>query len=132
MSFGFGASKSWISRIGEALLQLVHTLNGRFCRYGGEEFLGLFFDKDLDYIIDCANEIQCAVRRLELRSACKVSQYVTISLGLSVHPDLRNERDLIHLIEESDEALYHAKNNGRNQWAVYQEREREAYEDSCG
>jgi diguanylate cyclase (GGDEF)-like protein len=44
---------------------------------------------------------------------------ITISIGLALMPD--HGRDVNHLIEKADRAMYRAKDSGRNQVQVWQE-----------
>ena len=88
-----------------------------FCgRYGGEEFLIVLTETDLkdarifaDRIRSCVEE--CLV--LDLGSGRKFK--VTVSIGLAEH--LKNE-GIDRTISRADEAMYKAKNNGRNRVEV--------------
>jgi diguanylate cyclase (GGDEF)-like protein len=80
-------------------------------RYGGEEFLVLLPESDL------RNSIQIAERiRLRVAEASFPTQVgnlsITISLGVCELAD--NIQDLKSLIARADQALYNAKNAGRN------------------
>ncbi len=78
-------------------------------RYGGEEFLMLLPETDLVGAYSIAERIRKAVEQ-ETR--------VTISLGVSAyHGGMKNAEELINT---ADEALYRAKQNGRNRVEVYQ------------
>jgi len=81
-------------------------------RIGGEEFLILFENCDPAMVKDVANRIRKKVQESDLffRDANKFN--VTISLGFCcVIPKDLNKKDLLKI---ADDALYKAKNGGRN------------------
>ena len=65
-------------------------------------------------IIGLALKIRSAVADLRIEHAyVEVSQYVTVSMGVAcTYPDTHNS--VKELYEEADQALYMAKENGRN------------------
>ncbi len=102
----------------EVLKNLANIIRGTvrlsdvICRYGGEEFLIICPDMD----------IEVASKRAEvLRS--KVEQYIlpiaggiTVSVGVATFP--RHGNTLEKVIEKADEALYKAKKAGRNRVVI--------------
>lgn len=84
-------------------------------RYGGEEFVVLLPETDANGAYAVATNIFKAIERLMIpHEKSTVSQYVTISLGLTVY---RGEQDISKeaLLGIADQALYKAKILGRNQ-----------------
>jgi diguanylate cyclase (GGDEF)-like protein len=75
----------------------------RVFRYGGEEFLVLLPETDLP---------DACVEAERLRRAVESDGRVTISLGVSAYGDAAQTGEA--LIMKADEALYRAKQNGRN------------------
>ncbi|MDH5765702.1 MAG: GGDEF domain-containing protein, partial [Gammaproteobacteria bacterium] len=93
-------------------------------RYGGEEFVIALPNSD----VEVATEI--SERLLTTISSEKHDFYgnelsITVSIGLTAfnageHNEAANADDLaVLLVEQADNALYQAKNNGRNQIVVY-------------
>lgn len=85
------------------------------CRYGGEEFILLlpYGDKELAYLL--AESIR--VRLMEAESP--IGRPVTLSLGIAARPqDGANAAAVVHC---ADEALYRAKESGRNRAVVYRQ-----------
>jgi diguanylate cyclase (GGDEF)-like protein len=83
-------------------------------RYGGEEFIVLLPDTDLDGGVKTAEKIRKAIEEETYKGDVEVA--ITISLGVA---QLQNEKIINDLIRKSDEALYKAKNNGRNRVESY-------------
>jgi len=80
-----------------------------FARYGGEEFIILLPDTDLNGAIQVAEKIRKAIESTPYQGDVEVS--ITVSLGVA---QLQNEKILNKLIQRADEALYRAKEYGRN------------------
>ncbi len=81
-------------------------------RWGGEEFLILLPDTDLDQ----AHEIAERLRSYVETNPAPTNIQITISLGIAVIRQHGNS--LESLITAADHALYTAKKNGRNQVAI--------------
>lgn len=85
-------------------------------RFGGEEFCFLFPETDLNYAALLAERIRDLISKLEFNSE-KNKFSITVSIGIS---ELLNINDNIeNIIKRSDDALYQAKNNGRNRVVVW-------------
>jgi len=84
------------------------------CRYGGEEFVLILSETDLTGATIVAKRMCQAVEDLAImHQHSAVSSVLTISAGVGViKPDLGNSLD--ELLSLSDQALYSAKENGRN------------------
>lgn len=82
-------------------------------RYGGEEFVALLPDTALQETMNVAERIRQAVQ--DMRFAGPLAEHqITVSIGVSFFriPCTENIDDLL---KSADEALYRAKENGRNQ-----------------
>jgi len=78
-------------------------------RYGGEEFLLLFPDTDLEGAAMAAETIRAAVAKVTLPT---VDREITASIGLASMPD--DGLDGETLVRAADRCLYVTKSNGRN------------------
>jgi diguanylate cyclase (GGDEF)-like protein len=87
------------------------------CRYGGEEFIVIMPEVDLDAALERAQILHEEVSHIHLRYGSAALTQITISIGLAVFPLHANH--MRGLITASDEALYQAKNSGRNKTMVY-------------
>ncbi len=101
---------------GDEVLKHVSRLITRECRdtdvasrWGGEEFLLLILEPDLDSAIMIAERIRDSLEKTMI--PCLKGKNITGSLGLSL---FQGELSLSKNIALADEALYRAKENGRN------------------
>jgi diguanylate cyclase len=102
---------------GDAVLQAVATTikttmrNTEYCaRYGGEEFLIVLTQTDIKGALIGASRVRTNIEKIpfpDIGSDFKI----TVSIGLSEYK-IREEIDAV--IARADEALYRAKNGGRN------------------
>ena len=83
-------------------------------RFGGEEFIVLLHDVSPDQALMVMERIR---HNVEQRTFPQVGQ-VTVSIGFS--PIDCQTRPASQIIQEADQALYYAKENGRNQVRNYQ------------
>jgi diguanylate cyclase (GGDEF)-like protein/PAS domain S-box-containing protein len=80
-------------------------------RYGGDEFVALLPENDLDSAMEVAKRLQKAIESTWVETAQGKAK-VSASIGVaSLNPSVKN---LSSLIESADRALYHAKQYGRS------------------
>lgn len=90
-------------------------------RYGGDEFVILLPETDLEAAARTAERIRSMVNTIEVSTPESVVQ-ITISMGLAT---LAPRMTLDTLLIMADRALYQAKNAGRNLVKVYQAEEKD-------
>jgi diguanylate cyclase (GGDEF)-like protein/PAS domain S-box-containing protein len=79
-------------------------------RWGGEEFLALILDINLEGVKTVAEKIRRLVEKTKIQDGGK-NLAVTVSIGASVsHPDDTVES----IVRRTDELMYKSKQNGRN------------------
>ena len=106
----------------EALRMLATTLLADIraedvaCRYGGEEFLILLPNMPLETAVQRAEAWRLAIESLSVGLG-NFHLTFTISLGVSAYPEHGKTPD--DLTRCADQALYRAKNEGRNQVSVF-------------
>ena len=105
--------------VGDALLVAVAQLLRKFspqegvlCRYGGEEFAMLLPGYNKKEAGELAERLRGEIAAAKVVLRRKEFQ-VTISMGVATFPEDGLQRE--ELIEKADQALYQAKNRGRNQ-----------------
>jgi diguanylate cyclase (GGDEF)-like protein len=107
---------------GDAVLRSVSKLLKDFAqrpldiaaRYGGEEFVVALYDMQREHVQDIAERIRHSVESMTVpRTAPIAVPNVTVSIGAAVvQPALG--RTLQGALQSADEALYQAKERGRN------------------
>ena len=81
-------------------------------RYGGEEFVIVFYGMDLDSVIRRLNYLRQSISKIEICQD-EIKANVTVSIGFSF-VDYEAVHPLKHAISRADFALYQAKEGGRN------------------
>lgn len=112
--YGHPAGDKCLVKISEAIRQSARRGSDIAARIGGEEFLVFVQDMSKEEIVDLALKIRSSIADLKIQHAyVGVSNYVTVSMGVAtVQPKAFN--NFHDLYEEADQALYMAKENGRN------------------
>ncbi|MCF6219313.1 MAG: GGDEF domain-containing protein [Gammaproteobacteria bacterium] len=86
-------------------------------RYGGEEIVVILTETNTQYVNAIANKVRNAIGSTPVKLDNNGSITVTASIGVSY---LIGESQTVEsLFKEADEALYQAKESGRNQVVVY-------------
>ncbi len=110
-TFGHAAGDQVLHQIAEIMVRELRNID--ICgRIGGEEFLVVMPDTNLDKALIAAERLRMAVASCNFHLSDQVFP-ITISIG-AVVPSLGKEASLDALLAEADRALYKAKNNGRN------------------
>lgn len=81
-------------------------------RYGGEEFVVLLPHTEIEKALTVAEKIRLAVSETSVPGMGE--RRLTISIGAAGFPDMRVD-SMQELVRKADEALYRAKEGGRNQ-----------------
>jgi diguanylate cyclase (GGDEF)-like protein/PAS domain S-box-containing protein len=87
------------------------------CRYGGDEFVILLVDANLDVARRRAEELREGFAKMVVRHLNQKLDAVSFSMGLAAFPDHGLTSD--DLLAAADEALYDAKSKGRNRVSIY-------------
>lgn len=110
-TFGHMAGDIVLKTIAQILEEHFNHPGELACRYGGEEFCVLLPDCSRTKALSLANELR---KKIEAREIILRRQrtHVTVSVGVSSFPKDAQGKD--ELIFKADEALYQAKESGRN------------------
>lgn len=104
---------------GDAALKYLSDLMPRHvrasdlvCRFGGEEFLIVMPGATMERATKCAEDLRKGAEEMQIVHNGIALKKFTISLGVALIPD--HAADVKTLLEAADQALYVAKNGGRN------------------
>ncbi|MFZ0322948.1 MAG: diguanylate cyclase [Actinomycetes bacterium] len=106
----------------DVLRELAQRVNAHsrevdtFARYGGEEFVLVLPETGLDGATRLAERINAAVRSLPFGAEAETAIPLTVSIGAAVFPG--HGVTAAQLLRAADQALYLAKNSGRDRWSV--------------
>lgn len=116
--WGHGAGDDCLLAVAGVLQHVASTHGGIAARFGGEEFVLLLRIEDLAQSQVIAEQIRVAVERIEIRSdIAGLTATCTTSIGIAIHEE-SSAPELSDLLKRADEALYQAKNDGRNRTSI--------------
>ncbi|KAA9002420.1 diguanylate cyclase [Paenibacillus spiritus] len=113
--YGHQAGDRVIQEVVYRLRKLLHS-RGLIGRYGGEEFIVLLPGVRADRALRLAEAMR---EQLELTPVELEADEQTITISLGVASSDRSVHSLTELINKADQALYDAKENGRNRVRAY-------------
>ncbi len=111
-TYGHGAGDEALRVVADIIKSMTRPYDGA-ARWGGDEFLVLISNvkkEDLDHL---AARLCHAVNRYPFTKGFQLS----ISIGGALHAE---DRNIGILLQNADQALYQAKNNGRNGYVIYE------------
>lgn len=118
-TYGHHGGDECLKTLAQTLKKSIQYNKDFAARYGGEEFAIILPETDEENAFIVAERLHSMIEDLKIpHIGSKVSQYVTISLGVSTlipTPQLKAQE----LLVEADRALYNSKATGRNRISVY-------------
>lgn len=119
--YGHVVGDSCLQKIAQTLQQTVNRSGDLVARYGGEEFVLILPNTPLMGAVAIAEKIQIAISQLNLpHDHSTIAQFVTLSLGITAQvPNSASSTQA--LIAQADQALYIAKQTGRNRYCLCDE-----------
>ena len=110
-TFGHEAGDLVLRTLG-ALLKDGVRASDIACRFGGEEFVVVLLDAAPEGARQKAEAMRAAVGKLDLNYRGESLGRITASMGVALYPDHADDAD--SLLRAADEALYRAKDSGRD------------------
>ena len=110
---GHRAGDDCLSEVGKAVGQSLQRPADLAARYGGDEFVVLLPDTDMDGALDVARRVLAAIGALAITNGASPFGRVTSSIGVAQLMPGPNHTSQ-ELLEGADRALYAAKQAGRN------------------
>lgn len=103
-----------LAEVGRIILHAIRIADVS-ARYGGEEFLSYLAETDTAGVELAAERIRSEIEAFRF-VLDEVSLHVTISIGIAVAP--RHGKSIKTLVAAADQALYRAKETGRNRVCI--------------
>ncbi len=113
-TYGHRKGDEVLNRIGQCIKDSVRKTD-IVARYGGEEFIIILRNVDLKEAKDIGEKIRINIQELRVSP---IEEPITISIGISQFPKHSQFKE--ELIEKADQALYNAKEKGRNKVVVWE------------
>ncbi|HOP09864.1 MAG TPA: diguanylate cyclase [Oscillospiraceae bacterium] len=110
-AFGHDGGDALLRELGVLLKQALRG-GDIVCRYGGEEFVMVLPEIALEDAKKRAEEVRQGIKNLSVYHLGKPLDKCTVSLGVAVFPENGNTAETI--LKAADNALYRAKNEGRD------------------
>jgi len=112
--YGHGLGDECLIKVAQTLKASVRRSSDLVARYGGEEFVAILPETDIQGAISFAESARQRIIDLNVpHGISPTADYVTASCGVaSLVPSQQNEPRM--LMEAADQALYQAKNLGRD------------------
>jgi len=117
--YGHQAGDLCLQRVAEVIGDVPNRPFDLAARYGGEEFVLLLPNCTVAHARERLQNLRRDIEDLEIRhEASQVAPVVTLSAGLAQVSPLETKRSPDGLLQMADEALYSAKQQGRNRVIV--------------
>ncbi|MDO8177169.1 MAG: diguanylate cyclase [Undibacterium sp.] len=110
--YGHQAGDECLKTIAAILQKGTRRVSDLAARYGGEEFSIVLPNTEASVAHQLAEAVRLSIESLDMTHRQSPLGKVTISVGIAIRS--RRENDADSLVRAADEALYRAKNNGRN------------------
>jgi diguanylate cyclase (GGDEF)-like protein len=121
-TYGHLAGDAYLEKIADVFSGIFLRDTDFVARYGGEEFVLLLQNLDKNRAIELSERIRSEVENMTLFHYNHKIQ-ATVSLGISsCVPQTGDKKE--YLFKKADNALYQAKNSGRNQVVFYSDGEK--------
>jgi diguanylate cyclase (GGDEF)-like protein len=120
-TYGHPAGDMVLSDVGEILKKHIRR-NDLACRYGGEEFAVVLPNVSKESVYSVYERFREMVSTQSFK--CESKQFnITVSIGIAFSNDAESVNDLLAHV---DQALYQAKESGRNRIVIYKVKEKSA------
>jgi len=117
-SFGHAAGDATLEQVAE-LIRANTRADDVACRFGGDEFTLIMPETTLESAWQCAERLRESAAHLQLVHKEKPLGGLTLSIGVAVFP--KHGKTAASVLQAADEAMYQAKQKGKNRVIVAQE-----------
>ncbi|MDE6434510.1 MAG: GGDEF domain-containing protein [Lachnospiraceae bacterium] len=114
-TYGHLAGDEVIKRVASITEEVIECYDGFVCRYGGEEFVAVLTDHNLDAAKPIIEELfEKLCKQIVEYNEFKIP--ISVSVGLTAYPEVCSNPE--ELLKRSDWCMYYAKEHGRHQIKV--------------
>ena len=117
-TYGHQAGDEVLKTLADILRETAREID-RLGRYGGEEFMAILPDTDPEAGVTFAERVRETVEQQRFEIGEDEPLSMTISAGVATYPDDQPD-GARRLVYYADQALYSAKNSGRNRVERFQ------------
>lgn len=115
-TYGHIAGDECLKNIALTIEEVSQLKDGKVYRYGGEEF-AILLEGNEEKAVELAQDIHITICNLNIpHMGSSIANIVTVSIGISVLCDQPSE--IIQFVNLADEALYIAKQTGKNRYVL--------------
>ena len=115
-AYGHQSGDEVIVFVASVLMEMTRK-SDIICRFGGEEFVVLLPETNLEGAFAIGEKIRTSIERQELDLQIKQKVFITISVGVAEF-DKEADKSLEDIIKKADSAMYEAKGSGKNRTCV--------------
>ncbi|MEA1916837.1 MAG: diguanylate cyclase [Campylobacterota bacterium] len=127
-AYGHQAGDEVLVSVSKTIKESLHRGSDFAFRLGGEEFGVIFSGVDEEYSVEFVERIRANIEALNIEhSNSQVANHITASFGLLVVDFSQESVDEHGFYTMADDALYKAKNSGRNRVSLYENEELEFF-----
>lgn len=109
-TYGHPEGDKVLAALGRLLVQTLRE-EDIACRYGGEEFVVILHNTDIRAALEVAERIRAGFEKISFQPGLSREIHATISIGAA---ELLTDENPEGLISRADQAMYQAKQTGRN------------------
>ena len=107
------ALRTFADTASKALLRSIDFV----ARWGGEEFIMLLPGTDVNGTVEVAERVRANIEKLVLPTEAGVDTGITVSIGINTIVPVADDSTEV-FIKKADQALYKAKESGRNRYVI--------------